>query len=161
MKKLYGPLLFGGLLLSGTLALAVDTGTDVCDMKTIEDGLYCAECDEVLDADSVTKNEYCSDCYETAMEAKEKPEKAQKVKVCVKTYFACPECFEESKAAGECPECKVKLEKAVDKALIVFACQECGKEYEKAGLCDEEDCMEMKAKVVQTCSKSGTFPHVK
>lgn len=161
MKKLSGLLLLGGVLLTGTLAFATNEGNDACDLKTVEDGLYCPDCDEILEGDAIAKKEYCADCYEIAVSEEEKPQKATKVKVCVKTCYACPDCGEESRAAGDCPECEVELEKAVNKARVLFACEECGKEFEKAGKCDEEDCSEMKSKVVRTCASSGAFPHVK
>jgi len=159
MNRRTGYLLICGALLSGGLALATAYESKPCDLKTVEDGLYCEECEEVLEADSIEKKEYCADCYEDAIEDDEKPVKATKIKVCVKSTFQCPDCDDVSASAGTCPHCDVKLEKFVSKARVINACEECGKEYDKPGLCDEEDCMELKAKVVRTCEMSGTPPH--
>jgi len=160
MKRVPGFLLLGGALLTGGLALATNLRTDACDLKTIEDGYYCEECEEVLAGDSLIKGEYCTYCYEDAVENERTPQKAKKIKVCVKTCYQCPDCEELFESAGKCEDCEVKLEKATIRARVLFACQECGKEFDKAGFCDEEDCKDMKAKVVRTCSLSGEFPHV-
>ena len=159
MTRLTGFLILCGTLLSGGIALAAVDQSKACDLKTVEDGLYCEDCEEILEGDAIEKKLYCAACYESATEAEETPEKATKIKVCVKSAFQCPDCSELSPSAGTCAECDVKLEKATVKARVIFACQECGTAADKEGLCDEEDCREMKAKVVRTCDQSGTFPH--
>lgn len=131
-----------------------------CDLKTVVEGLYCAECDEVLDGDSLEKKEYCADCHEEAVDAKKTPKKAKKVQICVKTAVVCPDCEEPGKQGDTCEACDVKFTKVEDRARILFACEECDKEFEKAGKCDEKECREAGAKAVRTCEGSGIAPHV-
>lgn len=134
---------------------------DRCDMKQVEDGLYCPACDAILEEDEIMDKEFCKACAEEAKENGEKPKKAEKVKVCVKTYHACPSCGTAGKPGGKCEDCGEAFQPRTDRARIVFKCENCGKEGKEGEPCGEEDCKTMGAKIVRTCSKSGRFPHVK
>lgn len=152
------------LLGSGLLAPAAAAipAQDPCDLKKVENGLYCDECKKILEPDDIADQEYCKKCKDEAEEAGKEATKARKVKVCVKEFFACEQHPDEtSREEGKCPTCSEELKKRTDKALVVYKCEECGTEGDKEGPCDQKDCKEKNKKVVATCSKSGTFPHVK
>lgn len=145
--------LFTGVMAAFVLA-AVAQDKSSCDLKQLEDGLYCEHCKAVLDGDAILDKEFCKKCSQD--KPADKREKAKKVKVCVKTYYACS-C---GKTAGEAGECHGKMTQKVDRALVVYKCKGCGKQADKEGDCTEQKCNQAGAKIVAACSKSGTPPHV-
>lgn len=148
-----------GLLVAGLLAGSVSTAPARCALKKIENGLYCTECERLLEKDEVLKESFCKECSESAEMDGNPPVKASKVQVCVRTYYECQSCGDTSKTEKNCKECEAEREESTDRSRILFACENCGKEFQKEGSCDEEECKESKAKVVKTCEASGTFPH--
>jgi hypothetical protein len=122
-----------------------------CDLKKVQDGFYCKDCDQVIDEES------CAKCNADKDEmAKTKADKCQ---VCVKVYFECEKDQSHSWAAGKC-KCGADMVEKTDKARVIFACESCKKQGEKEGACDDAECAKAGKKVVRTCSKSGTYPHV-
>lgn len=153
--------LFGFIsVLAVALALPLAKGAegDKCDLKHVQSGLWCEHCKAILDNDTTLEGKFCMKC------CKDKPAnervEAKKVKVCVKTCYECAADGTHSWTPAKCDKCGKEMAKVVDKALVTFKCQGCGKEADKPGPCDNADCKAKKRMILESCAKSGTYPHV-
>jgi len=120
-----------------------------CDLAKIEQHAWCATCEQFLTAADLNEEGNCN-CGA----------KPTKVAACVKTFYRCSDCWEESAKAGKCPSCEQEMAVTLSKALIVYVCEGCGNTQNQAGTCQADEEAECFGKALKkTCSESGTFPH--
>lgn len=132
----------------------VDPNT--CDLKTVQEGIYCEKCDKILEKEDVLDREFCKRCNK----GKEKKErtKAAKVKVCFKKFC---ECDYHGKTFSSL--CCGKGKVASSKSLIEFKCEGCdAAAYNDASIQhdNERHKTNKSKKIIRRCKKSGEFPHV-
>ena len=171
------------------LVSAVLLQANVCDMKKVEDGVFCDTCKKVLLPAEVVDREFCKVC--NGDKKGEERTKGRKVKVCSRTYYTCPDFVlvcEGCRSTTTFPLCpkracreagaktrdprehtrgfaagKCKCGKAfkavVDKSLVMYLCTGCNDESEKNEPCTKPKCKKDKLKRQQFCSLSGTYPH--
>ena len=113
----------------------------------------CPDCEEPKLVKKTTGKNACKHCFSPTIE----------VEVCVKEFYACPECGHEAAKAGPCPECEdsVNLVKQVSRAVIVYECDGCGETRHAAGTCTDPDCEHKGKALVRRCSYSGESPHTR
>ena len=88
------------------------------------------------------KAEACKDCKD-----------AKPVEVCVKTGYYCAKCDKWSDKAGPCgKDCAFEAKEVVSEVVYKCAHADCPNESDTAGDC-------CGAKMVKSCTKSGTAPH--
>ncbi len=158
--KTHSRILACALIAAAIVLVPSTTGADDdggCPAKTIKEAPYCSGCSSILQAGQLAGGG-CKSCNE-GKSGKEKI-KAVKVKVCVRTVYACDEHPDSTSAkAGTCGECSNPLEKTADMARVVFKCTGCGAEGKKAGRCKNAECKKAKNKIEARCEKSGRAPH--
>lgn len=171
MKLFVLPLVILSLAISGE-----------CDLAKVENGFYCADCEDVrLPADLVSDVVYyaCGDCGVFAesrgnCDDCEKPMskrtsdrdvcadcfgKPEAVELCVKISYECPDCGGQAADDGECGDCEVALAKRASRALVGYECPECGTWERQPGKCEDGACSKKGAELARICSRSGDFPH--
>jgi hypothetical protein len=154
MKRTFGVL----LLVAAALPVALAAEGDKCDLKHVSTGLWCEGCKAILDPADTLEGKYCAKCCKDKAPA-ERVE-AKKVKVCTKTYYRCAQHGVRAWKPGKCATCQADMEKVVDRALVTLKCEGCGAQAEKPGPCANEECKAKKKMIVETCARSGTYPHV-
>ncbi len=134
------------------LAFAFHAARQDCDLSSMRDGFYCPKCKKALKDDELVEKEYCKICGEGK---KVDAARCEKVKVCDKEWV--PSCGMHNMKPHAKPCCGSKMCCKVDHnlAVIEFKCSACGKTSRTEKI--EHACKD--AKIVKTCSKSGTFPH--
>lgn len=155
MKRTFGLL---ALCAVAALPVALAAEGETCDLKHVSTGLWCDSCKAVLDPDGTLEGKYCAKCCKDK-KAEERVE-ARRVKVCTKTYYRCAEHGTVAWKPGKCATCQGDMEKVVDRALVTLKCEGCGAAAEKLGPCANEECKARKKMIVETCARSGTYPHV-
>lgn len=126
-----------------------------CDMKTVQDSIYCEKCDKILERDDLLDIEFCKTCND----GKDKKErtKATKVKVCCKKFYECEH------HGNTFSKCCGSTKEGSNKAVIQFSCEGCeATSFDQASVKhDNEKHKTNKSKKINAhCKKSGDFPHV-
>ena len=174
-----------GALALGIASVAAEESD--CDMKTVAKMHYCESDMLVLEkSDLVSDATYyecaecdgryatpgeCPDCEGSTLVKKTSGKNACKhcfgptveVEACVKEYYVCDACGEESTSPGKCSGCEEPqaMVKQVSRAVITYQCDGCGTSVYKAGKCTDADCEDKGKALVRRCSMAGEYPHVR
>lgn len=117
-----------------------------CDMKKLEDMLWCSSCwDFITNKDQHARNDLTKD------------HEVEKAKACVKKYWSCGKCEKDSAQPGKC--CDEPRRERTDRSRVVLRCDGCGMDGDRAGACDSLPCQKSRNKIRPMCDKSGTWPH--
>ena len=142
------------LLLAATL-------NEPCDLKHVEDALWCEACAAYLEPETTLDKKFCKKCNEGKKKSERVEPKTKRV--CRKTWYECSEHPDQRawSKSKKCPTCQKPMAAKTDRADLVFQCSGCTKTSDKEGPCPLVDCKNQNLSFKPACKKSGSHPHTK
>jgi hypothetical protein len=142
------------------LALLLVIALDPCDLKHVEDALWCETCSAFLESDTTLDRKFCKKCSE----GKKKSERteAKTKRVCRKTWYECAEHPDQRawSKSKKCKTCSKSMQEKTGRSDILYRCRGCTKVNPKAEACPLVDCKKQGLMFEPQCARSGSFPHV-
>ena len=135
------------LSLGLVLPLLAQEESGSCDLKTLEEDLFCAKCVALLGKEGVDKDGSCRSCHLP-------PEKVQ---VCAKKYYYAACCKTKHAGPGEC--CGKAFIQKTSRARVIHVCRACGTEGPAGAVCTRDRCRSKGKPLERRCSRNGEFPH--
>jgi hypothetical protein len=91
-----------------------------CDLKHVEDALWCETCSNYLDSTSTLDRKFCKKCNEGKKKNDRTEPKTRRV--CRKTWYDCADHPTERawSKSKKCPTCSKPMKENVDRADLVF-----------------------------------------
>lgn len=136
---------------SGAVTARLQDEPEACDLAKIEALDFCAECQILVEKDTLNDKGEHVDC-------EKKPGKAD---FCIKLFYLCESCGTQADQAGKCANCQADLKEQDSKSRILFHCPKCEATSEEPKTCDAEDCAGKGQAYTKTCSDSGIPPHIR